>query len=138
MLRSAEGMNSFTKESIDNNIEEFCESAYREIEFSASNGYFNCKLKFQNKVVPYKDDKSGLYYLVEELKKLGYNIVALQLPTNPKKNGNYTETEECFIKVSWEQTPSIIENVDEKFATISNEVFSEVNNNAIQYTITEK
>ena len=141
-MRDARGMNEFTKESIDKNIDDFCESVYQEIEFNASNGYFNCKLKFQGKIVPYKNGNSGLFYVAERLKNLGYIITDIQLPTEPKTNGKYKETEDCYIKVSWkEASPNVedtIETVVESLNSVSNQVFETENDeNAIQYTVPE-
>ena len=65
-MRDARGMNEFTKESIDKNIDDFCESVYQEIEFNATNGYFNCKLKFQGLAKP----QDGSTYIYQETAKV--------------------------------------------------------------------
>ena len=83
-MRDALGMNEFTKKSIEDNIDSFCEKINRGIENSAKNGYFDYRNSFDFTDIPKTlEGEPCIFIAKDRLKKLGYDVIIKETDFNP-------------------------------------------------------
>ena len=74
-MRGAFGMNEFTKKSIEDNIDSFCEALNQHIENNAKQGYFNCRKSFEISEIPKTlEGEPCIFIAKDRLQKLGYIV----------------------------------------------------------------
>jgi hypothetical protein len=85
-MRDALGMNEFTKKSIEDNIESFCEMINQSIESNAKKGYFEYRNSFDISNIPKTlEGEPCIFIAKDRLQKLGYDVIILETDSSPHR-----------------------------------------------------